>query len=143
MKQQFNSDFLKVIVRSYARLCLSVGLISLMVVQLHAHAQTVPVIKKTQLHVEKKIIPEYYLSQTETSKIDITLGKSTLLKLPAPIKRISVGSPSVADVMLINPQEVYVLGKIVGMTNFTLWTKDGNSTVIDVNVFMDIAALKH
>ncbi|MEK6736022.1 MAG: type II and III secretion system protein family protein [Pseudomonadota bacterium] len=143
MKQQFSSDFLRVIVRSYARLCLSVGLISLMMVQLHAHAQTVPVIKTTQLHVEKKIIPQHYLSQTEASKMDITLGKSTLLKLPAPIKRISVGSPSVADVMLINPQEVYVLGRIVGMTNITLWTKDGRSTVVDVTVLMDVTALKH
>lgn len=143
MKQQFSSDFLKAVVRSYARLCLSVGFISLMMAQSYGHAQTVPLIKTTQLQVEKKMIPEHYLSHTEASKMDITLGKSTLLKLPAPIKRISVGSPSVADVMLINPQEVYVLGKIVGMTNITLWTKDGRSTVVDVTVLMDVTALKH
>lgn len=75
------------------------------------------------------------------SSIDVTLGKSTLLKLPSSIKRISVGSPNIADVMMINPREVYILGKLIGMTNITLWTKDGKSTVVDVTVLMDASAL--
>lgn len=77
------------------------------------------------------------------SSINVTLGKSTLLKLPAAIKRISVGSPSIADVMMINPREVYILGKLIGMTNITLWTKDGKSTVVDVTVLMDATALQN
>ena len=75
------------------------------------------------------------------SSIDVTLGKSTLLKLPASIKRISVGSPNIADVMMINPREVYILGKLIGMTNITVWTKNGKSTVVDVTVLMDASAL--
>ena len=77
------------------------------------------------------------------SSIDVTLGKSTLLKLPASIKRISVGSPNIADVMMINSREVYILGKLIGMTNITVWTKDGKSTVVDVTVLMDATALQN
>lgn len=143
MKELLIKDFLTAVIRSYSHSLLSLGLISLMVLQPHANAQTTTSLKTVAMQTEQKMLPDQFLSQTGAAKLDVTLSKSTLLKLPNAIKRISVGSPSVADVMLINPQEVYVLGKIVGMTNITLWTKDGKSTVIDVTVLMDISALKH
>lgn len=105
-------------------------------------AQTLPSIKSVPLVQEQKIVTQHQYQQSEASSMNVTLGKSTLLKLAAPIVRISVGSPNVADVMMINPREVYVLGKIVGMTNITLWTKEGNSKVIDISVLMDINALQ-
>lgn len=74
--------------------------------------------------------------------VDAILGKSTLVRLPAPVVRISVGSPSVADVVLINPREIYLLGKSVGSTNIILWSKSGQATIIDVAVAMDTAALQ-
>lgn len=77
------------------------------------------------------------------SSMDITLGKSTLLRLPSPISRISVGNPSVADVTLINPSEVYILGKLIGTTNIILWTRSGQTRVVDVTVLMDAAALQN
>lgn len=75
-------------------------------------------------------------------QINATMGKSTLLKLPSAVTRISVGDKDVADVVLLNPKEVYLLGKKVGTTNIMLWSKSGQSTVVDVNVGMDIAALQ-
>lgn len=121
---------------------LQFGFVALLGVQAQAVAQSIqqqdvispPIIQRTSLGS--------LLSQSGAEKLEVTLGKSTLLKLPQAIKRISVGSPSVADVMVINPSEVYVLGKIVGMTNITLWAPDGKSTVIDVSVVMDISALQ-
>ncbi len=75
-------------------------------------------------------------------QVGVTIGKSTLLKLPAPAARISVGNPAVADVILLNPSEIYLLGKTVGATNVILWSKTGHSTVVDVTVGMDAAALQ-
>ncbi|SFI27428.1 type II and III secretion system protein family protein [Nitrosomonas sp. Nm34] len=77
------------------------------------------------------------------STMDVTLGKSTLLRLPSPISRISVGNPGVADVTLINPSEVYILGKMIGTTNIILWAKGGQTRVIDVTVLMDAVALQN
>lgn len=76
------------------------------------------------------------------SHMDVTLGKSTLLRLPSPIARISVGNPGVADVTLINPSEVYILGKMIGTTNIILWSRSGHTRVVDVTVLMDAAALQ-
>lgn len=75
-------------------------------------------------------------------QVGVTVGKSTLLKLPAAAARISVGNPAVADVILLNPSEVYLLGKTVGATNVILWSKTGHSTVVDVIVGMDTAGLQ-
>jgi pilus assembly protein CpaC len=75
-------------------------------------------------------------------QISATVGKSIVLRLPAPVKRMSVGNKDVADVILINPSEIYLLGKSVGSTNVILWSKSGQSTVIDVSVGLDTAPLQ-
>lgn len=75
-------------------------------------------------------------------QVGVTVGKSTLLKLPTTAARISVGNPAVADVILLNPTEIYLLGKAVGSTNVILWSKSGHSTVVDVIVGMDTTALQ-
>lgn len=76
------------------------------------------------------------------SHISATVGKSTLLRLPAPASRISIGSPDIIDVILLNPREIYLLGKKVGATNLTLWSKSGQSTMVDVAVGLDTASLQ-
>jgi pilus assembly protein CpaC len=74
--------------------------------------------------------------------INVTVGKSMLVKLPVPAARISVANPAVADIRLINSREVYLLGKTVGATNLTLWSKSGRSTLVDVAVGADFAGLQ-
>lgn len=74
--------------------------------------------------------------------INLVIGKSTILRLPAPAARISVGNPVVADINLINPREAYLLGKEIGSTNLIIWGRDGVATVIDVTVNIDVAALQ-
>lgn len=74
--------------------------------------------------------------------MSLTIGKSTLVRLPAPISRISVGNPAVADVTLISSRELYLLGKTYGSTNVILWSRGGPTTIIDVAVGLDSAALQ-
>lgn len=72
----------------------------------------------------------------------LAVGKSALVRLQTEASRLSVGNPDIADVTLINPREVYVLGKKVGSTNVFVWTKGGHTTLMDVVVGMDTATLK-
>lgn len=69
--------------------------------------------------------------------LELVIGKSTLMRLPSPIERISVGNPNIADVSLISPVELYLLGKAYGSTNLLVWRKGGATTAIDVNVSID------
>ncbi len=81
-------------------------------------------------------------SHEVASSMNVTLGKSTLLRLPSAISRISVGNPSVADVTLTSANEVYILGKMIGTTNIILWPRNGSTRVVDITVLMDAAALQ-
>ena len=69
-------------------------------------------------------------------------GKSTLLRLDAPIDRVSVGNPAVADVTIISPRELYLLGKNFGSTNVILWRKGGQTTAIDLVINIDAGILQ-
>lgn len=72
----------------------------------------------------------------------LVVGKSTLLRLPAAISRMSVGNPTIADVTLISPRELYLLGKVYGSTNIIMWRKGGSPTIIDVFVDPDVGLLQ-
>jgi len=69
--------------------------------------------------------------------LELIIGKSTLMRLPSPIERISVGNPDIVDISLISPVELYLLGKNYGSTNLVIWRKGGGTTAIDVNVSID------
>ncbi|WP_082151614.1 type II and III secretion system protein family protein [Caenimonas sp. SL110] len=72
----------------------------------------------------------------------LTVGKSAVVRLPGDATRLSIGNPEIADVMLINPREVYLLGRKSGSTNVFVWTKSGRTTIMDVLVGLDTATLK-
>jgi pilus assembly protein CpaC len=76
------------------------------------------------------------------SSIEISLGKSRLYKYPNPITRISVGDAAIADVMVVSPNQIYLLGKKVGSTNVFLWHANGSLSTLDVAVGVDAAALQ-
>ena len=73
--------------------------------------------------------------------MELTIGKSTLMRLPSAVTRISVGNPNIADITLISPTEVYLLGKNYGSTNLVIWRKGGATTALDVNVNINIARM--
>ena len=75
-------------------------------------------------------------------QIDLAEGKSTLMHLPYPAARLAVGDARVADVILINPSEVYMLGKATGTTNLILWNRANQATIIDISVGIDAAPLR-
>ena len=64
-----------------------------------------------------------------------------LLQLSENAARLSVGNPDVADVVLINPREIYLLGKKSGQTNLLIWTAQGTTTLRDITVGADTDAL--
>jgi pilus assembly protein CpaB len=62
--------------------------------------------------------------------------------LPADALRLSVGDPEVADVRMIKPRELYVLGKKSGTTKVMVWTKDGTTTTMDLSVGPDLGQVR-
>ena len=74
--------------------------------------------------------------------LQLVAGKSTLLNLPHEVVRVSVGNPDIADVALIQPRQVYVLGKKSGQTNLMLWGRNVATRLHDIAVGNDTDTLR-
>ena len=74
--------------------------------------------------------------------VHLTAGKSMVFPLSEKAVRISIANPEVADVMLVNPKEVYLLGKKTGTTNLFVWSAGGGTSLRDVTVGVDTHALQ-
>ena len=66
--------------------------------------------------------------------VRLTAGKSMVMGLSEKAVRISIANPDVADVMLVSPKEVYLLGKKTGTTNLFVWSAGGATSLRDVMV---------
>jgi len=87
-------------------------------------------------------VPPAAASVELAAQIELAEGKSTLMHLPYAAARLAVGDTRVADVILINPSEVYMLGKATGSTNLILWNKANQATIIDIVVGLDTVGLR-
>ncbi|MES2153068.1 MAG: type II and III secretion system protein family protein [Pseudomonadota bacterium] len=111
-----------------------------------AHSQTADLPRKPAAKAAKPAMlagaepaPQY---AALAPRITLAEGKSTLMRLPYAASRISVGDAHTADVILLNPSELYLLGKKPGATNLIVWNKDKEATIVDITVAMDTSALQ-
>lgn len=78
-----------------------------------------------------------------TQSIAVPQNKSRLIEIPGSAKKISIGNPEVADILILRSNKIYVLGKALGTTNVIVWDSRGRLiTVLDVEVTHDLNALK-
>lgn len=76
------------------------------------------------------------------TSLAVMTGRGHLLRLSAPIKRVSVGDPKILDFTVIAPTQLLLNGKSAGATNLTLWDRDEHSHDISVDVEMDLRPLR-
>ena len=73
----------------------------------------------------------------------VPLYKSRIVSLNAPANRISVGNPDIADIVIVQSSQLYVLGKDLGTTNILLWDRDDNLIgTLNIEVTHDLQSLK-
>jgi pilus assembly protein CpaC len=93
------------------------------------HAQEVP--EEGAVHAER------------STSLTVPIYKSRVVTLSAPAKRISIGNPDIADVLIIGAGELYILGKDLGTTNVLLWDRnDQLIAAIAVAVTHDLDGLR-
>ena len=80
--------------------------------------------------------------QGEARSLDLVRGKSVLKRFCSPASQVTVGAPGIANVVVPNASEVVIVARSVGSTNLIVSTRDGRSTVIDLNVGIDTAPLR-
>ena len=78
-----------------------------------------------------------------TSDVQVPIYKSRVLTTRTAVKRISVGNPEIADILITSPTQLYLLGRSLGSTNVLLWDS-GNRLIdsLDLEVVHDLGGLK-
>lgn len=80
---------------------------------------------------------------TRSTSFSVPIFKSRVVDLPEPVKRVSIGNPDIADVLLLGDDGLYVLGKDLGATNVMLWDREDRLvSALNISVTHDLDNLK-
>ncbi len=66
------------------------------------------------------------------------MRQSTTVTTPWPVTRVAVIDPKIADVQVLSPQEVLVMGKAVGSTDLVLWGEGERTQRVRLDVAIDL-----
>lgn len=74
--------------------------------------------------------------------ITVKASQSVLLDAPADIKRVSIARPETADVMVVSPRQMMVIGKSAGTTTLVHWSRDEVPTTVEVVVKINVEQVR-
>lgn len=74
--------------------------------------------------------------------VAVNVGQSRTVDTPWPVKRVAVTDPKIADVQVLTPRQILVLGKAVGTTDVTLWSETEEPRSLRVEVDSDFARIR-
>jgi pilus assembly protein CpaC len=72
----------------------------------------------------------------------ITLGTSTVLTSPDPLRRVYVGNPAVLQTFTSGTSEVVLTAKAVGISSLVLWDEKGGHRLYTISADLDPDALR-
>lgn len=82
------------------------------------------------------------LIEDGVAAIAIPAGRSTVIEPGWKISEVAVADESIADVKVLRPDRVMVIGKSVGATDITLWDPEGRRWEARVTVHVDLERLR-
>ncbi len=77
-----------------------------------------------------------------TAIIRVAIGGSHVVVHPVALRRISVGNPNVADVLVVSGNEILVSGKAAGTTSLIFWDNSGGRDMFTIRVTADATSLE-
>jgi pilus assembly protein CpaC len=80
-------------------------------------------------------------AQAPPGELHLLVGRSLVLTSPTRLTRVSVADPTIADALVVTPNQVLVNGKKVGTVSLVLWDENGQSQSFDVYVDLDVSGI--
>ncbi len=71
---------------------------------------------------------------SSNERLIVPVNQSQLVRVKSPVTRISIVETEIADVQILDPEEILINGKTVGQTTLIVWQENGNTSTIDVLV---------
>jgi pilus assembly protein CpaC len=82
------------------------------------------------------------LNQKPDASVTVTVGRSLVLRTPWMIERAAIASPDVADIQVLEPSQVMILGLAPGATDVAVWNEKGEIWRIDLNVELEVEKIE-
>jgi pilus assembly protein CpaC len=70
--------------------------------------------------------------------LHVLAHQSVLLDTPFDIKRVSIARPETADVMVVSPRQMMVIGKAFGTTTLVYWSQEEVANTVEVIVGINL-----
>ena len=74
--------------------------------------------------------------------VSVAMGKAALVTHAINLRQVSISDPSIAEAVVVSPNEVLVNGKKMGSTSLVLWDASGRRELHSVEVTADAQALQ-
>ena len=74
--------------------------------------------------------------------VSVAMGKAALVTHGVNLRQVSISDPSVAEAVVVSPNEVLVNGKKMGSTSLVLWDASGRRELHSIEVTADAQALQ-
>jgi pilus assembly protein CpaC len=82
------------------------------------------------------------LREGEVLQIEIPVGRSTVIEPGWMASEVAVADDEIADVKVINPGRIMIIGRAVGATDISIWDPDGKRWEARVAVHVDMEQLR-
>jgi len=70
--------------------------------------------------------------------LQVNANQSTLIDSAENIKRVSIAKPEIADVEVISPRQLLIIGKSAGTTTLIYWNEEEVPTTVDLTVGINL-----
>ncbi len=82
--------------------------------------------------------PESGAAPPPAKQLHVLANQSVLLDSPFDIKRVSIARPETADVMVVSPRQMMVIGKTFGTTTLVYWSQGEVANTVEVIVGINL-----
>ena len=94
------------------------------------------------LAVAQDGVPTPQPAASSADSIAVATGQSRIIRTPWPATRVSVTDPAVADIEILTPDQVMVMGKKPGVTDVMIWNEKEQVWSSQVRVGTDVARMQ-
>jgi pilus assembly protein CpaC len=78
----------------------------------------------------------------EAQSLHLLMGRSLVITSPTRIKRVSLADPTIAEAIVVSPNQVVLNGRSPGVVSFLLWDESEQNQIFEVTVDLDILGLR-
>lgn len=84
-------------------------------------------------------VPQPQVDDNNVESISLGIGQSLVVALPWPAVGVSISQPAIADVQILNPEQVLLIGKSLGVTDLVVWGESNRVWHVKLLVVVDLS----